>query len=40
MVRTIFEDFVIPFLTIAIAELGDKTQVSILLLSSRTKKYS
>jgi len=39
-VRTIFEDFVIPFLAIAIAELGDKTQVSILLLSSRTKKYS
>lgn len=38
--RTIFEDFVIPFLAIAIAELGDKTQVSILLLSSRTKKYS
>jgi putative Ca2+/H+ antiporter (TMEM165/GDT1 family) len=39
-VRIIFEDFVIPFLAIAIAELGDKTQVSILLLSSRTKKYS
>jgi Ca2+/H+ antiporter, TMEM165/GDT1 family len=39
-VRTIFEDIVIPFLAIAIAELGDKTQVSILLLSSRTKKYS
>ena len=36
----IFEDFVIPFLAIAIAELGDKTQLSILLLSSRTKKYS
>jgi len=39
-VRTIFEDFIIPFLAIAIAELGDKTQVSILLLSSRTKNYS
>jgi putative Ca2+/H+ antiporter (TMEM165/GDT1 family) len=39
-VRTIFEDFIIPFLAIAIAELGDKTQISILLLSSRTKKYS
>lgn len=39
-VKTIFEDFVIPFITIAIAELGDKTQLSILLLSSRTKKYS
>ncbi len=38
--RTIFEDFIIPFVAIAIAELGDKTQVSILLLSSKTKKYS
>ena len=37
--RTIFEDVIIPFLAIAIAELGDKTQVSVLLLSSRTKKY-
>ncbi|HIH28957.1 MAG TPA: TMEM165/GDT1 family protein [Thermoplasmata archaeon] len=34
-----FEDIIIPFVTIALAELGDKTQVSILLLSSRTKKY-
>jgi len=39
-VKTIFEDFIIPFLAIAIAEFGDKTQVSILLLSSKTKKYS
>ncbi len=38
--KTIFEDLVIPFIAIAIAELGDKTQISILLLSSRTKKYS
>ncbi len=38
--KLIFEDLVIPFLAIAIAELGDKTQVSILLLSSRTKQYS
>ncbi len=37
--RTIFEDIIIPFLAIAIAELGDKTQVSILLLSARTQKY-
>jgi hypothetical protein len=36
----IFEDVLIPFLAITIAELGDKTQLSILLLSSRTKKYS
>jgi Ca2+/H+ antiporter, TMEM165/GDT1 family len=39
-VRTIFEDIIIPFVTIALAELGDKTQVSILLLSSRTNKFS
>jgi Ca2+/H+ antiporter, TMEM165/GDT1 family len=38
-VKTILEDLFIPFLAIAIAELGDKTQISILLLSSRTKKY-
>ncbi len=38
-VSKIFEDVLIPFLAIAIAELGDKTQVSILLLSSRTKQY-
>ena len=38
--RIIFEDFIIPFLAIAIAELGDKTQVSIILLSSRTKKFT
>ena len=37
--RVIFEDVVVPFLAIAIAELGDKTQLSVLLLSSRTKKY-
>ena len=38
--RAIFEDILVPFVAIAIAELGDKTQVSVLLLSSRTKKYS
>ena len=38
--KTIFEDFVIPFIAISIAELGDKTQISILLISSKTKKYS
>jgi len=38
-VNIIFEDIIIPFLAIAIAELGDKTQLSVLLLSSRTKKY-
>jgi putative Ca2+/H+ antiporter (TMEM165/GDT1 family) len=39
-VKKIFEDFIILFLAITIAELGDKTQVSILLLSSKTKKYT
>ncbi|MCX5859418.1 MAG: TMEM165/GDT1 family protein [Proteobacteria bacterium] len=32
-------DLLIPFLTIGLAELGDKTQLSILLLSSKTKKH-
>lgn len=32
-------DFLIPFLTVTLAELGDKTQLSILLLSSKTKKH-
>ncbi len=35
----IIEDFIIPLVTIAAAELGDKTQISILLLSSKTKKH-
>jgi Ca2+/H+ antiporter, TMEM165/GDT1 family len=35
----IIEDFIIPLITIAAAELGDKTQISILLLSSKTKKH-
>ncbi|MBU0496524.1 MAG: TMEM165/GDT1 family protein [Candidatus Thermoplasmatota archaeon] len=34
-----FEDLVIPLVTIAIAEFGDKTQISILLLSSKTPKH-
>lgn len=32
-------DLLIPFITIGLAELGDKTQLSILLLSSKTKKH-
>jgi len=32
-------DFLIPFVTIGLAELLDKSQLSILLLSSRTKNY-
>jgi len=38
-VNIIIEDLIIPFITIAFAELGDKTQISILLLSSKTKKH-
>lgn len=33
------EDIVIPLSVIAAAEFGDKTQISILLLSSRSKKH-
>ncbi|MGA1871321.1 MAG: TMEM165/GDT1 family protein [bacterium] len=32
-------DFLIPFITVGIAELGDKTQLAILCLASNTKKY-
>jgi putative Ca2+/H+ antiporter (TMEM165/GDT1 family) len=34
-----FDDILIPFITIGLAELGDKTQISILLLSSRTRTH-
>lgn len=33
------EGILIPFAAIALAELGDKTQLSVLLLSSKTKKH-
>lgn len=33
-------DFLIPFFTVGLAEFGDKTQLSVLLLSSKTKKHS
>lgn len=33
------EDILIPFATIALAELGDKTQISVVLLSSQTSKH-
>lgn len=32
-------DILIPFISISLAELGDKTQLAILLLSSKTKKH-
>ena len=33
------QDFLIPFISIGIAELGDKTQLAVLCLASKTKKY-
>jgi putative Ca2+/H+ antiporter (TMEM165/GDT1 family) len=33
------EDVLIPFIAVGLAEIGDKTQLSVLLLSSRTKDY-
>jgi len=35
----IIEDIFIPLFAIALAELGDKTQISILILSSKTRKH-
>ncbi|MDO8428895.1 MAG: TMEM165/GDT1 family protein [Candidatus Diapherotrites archaeon] len=32
-------DFLLPFFTIALSELGDKTQLTILVLSSKTKEH-
>lgn len=32
-------DIIIPLLAVGLAEMGDKTQLSVLLLSSRTKEY-
>ena len=37
--RTVIADLLIPFIAIGLAELGDKTQLSILLLSSKTTKH-
>lgn len=34
------EGVLVPLVTIALAEMGDKTQLSVLLLSSKTKEYS
>ncbi|MBN2110593.1 MAG: TMEM165/GDT1 family protein [Methanosarcinaceae archaeon] len=33
------QDILIPFLLVGIAELGDKTQLAILVLSTKTKQY-
>lgn len=35
----VFADFIVPFITTALAELGDKTQIAIIALSTRTKKH-
>jgi putative Ca2+/H+ antiporter (TMEM165/GDT1 family) len=35
----IIEDIIIPLIAIAAAELGDKTQISVLLISSKTNKH-
>jgi putative Ca2+/H+ antiporter (TMEM165/GDT1 family) len=34
------DEIIIPMLAVGLAEMGDKTQLSILLLSSRTKEYT
>ncbi|MEM3678108.1 MAG: TMEM165/GDT1 family protein [Candidatus Bathyarchaeia archaeon] len=36
----LLEDLLIPLITVGLAELGDKTQLSLLLLSSRTESRS
>jgi len=33
------QDLLIPFISIGLAELGDKTQLAVLCLASKTKKY-
>ncbi len=37
---TSLNDILIPLLAVGLAEMGDKTQLSILLLSSRTREYA
>ncbi len=33
------QDFIIPFIVVGLAELGDKTQIAVFCLASKTKKY-
>jgi putative Ca2+/H+ antiporter (TMEM165/GDT1 family) len=35
-----FQDIFIPFLLVGLAELGDKTQLAVLILSTKTRKYA
>ncbi|MBP1909912.1 TMEM165/GDT1 family protein [Methanolobus bombayensis] len=34
------QDILIPFLLVGLAELGDKTQIAVLVLSTKTKEYA
>jgi len=34
------QDIIIPFLLVGLAELGDKTQLAVLVLSTKTRKYA
>jgi len=36
----VLQGILVPFIAISLAEMGDKTQLSVLLLSSRTREYS
>jgi Ca2+/H+ antiporter, TMEM165/GDT1 family len=38
-INLMFEDIIIPFIAVGLAEFGDKTQIAILCLASNTKKY-
>jgi putative Ca2+/H+ antiporter (TMEM165/GDT1 family) len=35
----VIQDFLIPFISIGLAELGDRTQLAVLCLASKTQKY-
>jgi putative Ca2+/H+ antiporter (TMEM165/GDT1 family) len=39
VLKIALDEIVIPLIAVGLAEMGDKTQLSILLLSSRTKEY-
>lgn len=39
MFEITFDEIIIPLLAVGLAEMGDKTQLSILLLSSKTQEY-
>lgn len=36
----ILQDILVPMIAVGLAEMGDKTQLSVLLLASRTRKYA